>query len=398
MVKRSLLFSLGFCFSFFLCSCGGGGGADSSSSNSPGTVSSSLSSVTVQPPEECVVKPKTVIDPQAPVIKLLGDRVLTIPLGATYIDAGATAVDPQEGDLSSAIKVHGLDKVNTSVVADYLVSYEVVDRDQHAAQTQHRIVRVNNGVLPKYTLRVFGQSSSPMGYLEHLPTFIGNDPQEKYPLIIYAHGWEHFVQQSPPEPDTLLGILFGSNIYRVFKEDLWPSSRPFIVLEPQRCVDVGDDEWTQVDRFIDWALSAYPIDPNRVYMMGLSAGGYFTYRYPVLFPNRLAAIAPMSAGGPVENSAAIERFCDAMKNMPIWAFHGDKDKTVPLSNTIYTFDTLNGCPVKPTPAPLVTVVQNGGHTIMDLIDSDAYIGRGDPNYTIQDKSIYDWFLQYSKNK
>lgn len=393
MEKLLLAISVFLSITLGLCGCGGGGGG--SSSTPPLSNSSASSSVAIPLPKECIVNPKIVTHAQAPVISLLGDRVVTVAIGATYMDAGATATDAEDGDLSAAIKVTGLENVNTRIAADYLVRYDAIDKDQHAAQSKHRVIRVNNGITPKYTQRIFGQSNSPMGFLEHLPTYMGNDPQAKYPLIIYAHGWEHFVQQSPPAPDTLLGIMFGSNIYRVFKEDLWPNSRPFIVLEPQRCLDVGDDEWTQVDRFIDWALATYPIDSSRVYMMGLSAGGYFTYRYPVLFPNRVAAIAPMSAGGPVENGDAIEKFCSAMKTMPIWAFHGDSDKTVPLADTLYTFNVLKNCSIKPAPTPLLTVVQNGGHTIIDLIDSDLYIGQGDPNYTIQDKSIYDWLLQYS---
>lgn len=349
-------------------------------------------------PPECVYQKAKIIDPQAPTIALLGDLVVTVPLGANYLDAGATASDSRGVDLSATIKVTGLDKIDTSKIADYLIRYEATDEENHAAKARTRIVRVNNDNKPKYSLRAFGELNSPMGYLEHLPSYIGADPKERYPLIIFAHGWGHYIQQASPS-QPLNALLEGANIYRVFEEGHWPDTRPFIVLEPQRCdgEQVGDIEWLQVDQFIDWALEAYPIDPERIYMMGLSAGGYFTYRYPVLFPNRLAAIAPMSAGGPVETDAARTAFCKAMEQMPIWAFHGDADRTVPVDHTLYTFEILNQrCPKAPSPTPLLTIVTRGNHVIIDRIDNDSYIGQGDPKYNIQDQSLYDWFLRYTR--
>lgn len=371
-----------------LSACGGDSPRNTSSS------SASSSSVNIIPPE-CELRAKPVIDPQAPQITLNGDRVLNVPLGETYIDAGAMAEDNESNDLTAAITITGLDNINTNVQSDYFIRYDVVDAGGRAAQSQHRIVRVFSDSPIKYSLRPFDSTTAPMGFLEHLPTYIGSNPEEQYPLLIVAHGWEHFVQQSPRN-NRLSTLLYGANIYRVFDENLWPDSRPFIVLEPQRCVDVGDTEWHQVDQLIEWALATYPIDSNRIYMTGMSAGGYFTYRFPVLYPDRLAAIAPMSAGGPVSTPEQIIQFCAAMKEMPTWAFHGDADTTVPIDHTFYTFGVLKEeCESPPTPSPKLTIVTNGDHVISNRIWDDSYIGQGNPNYHIQTESIYDWFLRYS---
>src|SRR6188508_2303422 len=108
-------------------------------------------------------------------------------------------------------------------------------------------------------------------------------------------------------------------------------------------------------------------------------GRIFTYRYPLLYPHRLAAIAPMSAGGPVENPTAITQFCKAMKQIPIWAFHGSGDNTVPVEHTHYTIDILKQqCLTSPTPK--VTIVTGGDHVIANKIWDDSYIGRGDAKY------------------
>lgn len=366
------------------------GGSTSNSSHS-----SRASSSQAPLPRECVLHSTPSIDPLAPQITLLGDRIINLPMGSQYIDAGAIAVDQDGHDVSANITTTGLENINTQIEADYFIRYEVTDSENRAAQPRHRIVRVFSEKPIKYSLRPFDSTTAPMGFLEHLPTYIGSEPNEQYPLLIVAHGWEHFVQQSPSS-NRLSTLLYGANIYRVFNENLWPDSRPFIVLEPQRCLNVGDTEWHQVDQLIDWALSTYPIDPHRIYMTGMSAGGYFTYRFPVLYPNRLAAIAPMSAGGPVSTPEQIAQFCTAMEHMPLWAFHGDADTTVPVNHTLYTIDILkNQCPHAPTPPPLLTIVNNGNHVISNRIWDDSYLGKGDPQYDIQTESIYDWMLRYS---
>ena len=374
---------------FSLLSCGGG----SSNPTSSPSISNS-SSVTAALPPECVLRQTTAKNPEAPEITLIGERILNIPLGSTYLDAGATAKDRDGIDLTATIVATGLDKLDTSITGDYFIRYQVKDGAGRPAIAAHRILRVFDSNPKKYSLRTFGSTTAPMGFLEHLPTYIGSEPQMQYPLLIVAHGWEHFVQQSP-ENNRLLTLTYGANIYRVFDGNFWPDSRPFIVLEPQRCLDIGDNEWHQVDQLIDWALATYPIDPKRIYMTGMSAGGYFTYRFPVIHPNRLAAIAPMSAGGPVESPNAISLFCKAMEKMPIWAFHGDNDKTVPVTDTLFTIDTLNKqCPTPPSPKPKLTLISGGDHVIANRIWDDSYVGRGNPNYDIQTESIYDWLLKF----
>ncbi len=374
-----------------LAACGGGSGSPATSPSSSFTSNSVVDTVV----HECELRPKTVIDPQAPQITLSGERIINVPLGSTYMDAGAFAKDANNNDLTADIQVAGLNKVNPNLEDDYLIRYDVSDSGNRKAQSVHRIVRVFSDRPKKYSLRPFNSTSAPMGFLEHLPTYITQAPNARYPLLLVAHGWEHFVQQSPVY-DRLSTLVMGANIYRVFDENLWPDSRPFIVLEPQRCVDVGDIEWQQVDQLIDWALATYPIDSSRIYLTGMSAGGYFTYRFPVLFPNRLAAIVPMSAGAPVSTENDIASFCKAMEKMPIWAFHGDADQTVPLNNTINTINILTTkCPTPPSPAPLLTIIPNGDHVIANRIWDDSFIGQGDPRYTLQNESIYDWLLQYS---
>src|SRR5208283_2278971 len=60
-------------------------------------------------------------NPNEPVITLIGPRVVSQPLGAAYVDAGATAADPHDGNISSQIVVTGLNTLNTNAAGDYLI-------------------------------------------------------------------------------------------------------------------------------------------------------------------------------------------------------------------------------------------------------------------------------------
>ena len=79
-------------------------------------------------------------DTNPPVITLLGDAIVNIKLGATYVDAGATAYDKEDGDLTSQIQVTGT--VNTNVVGTYVLAYNVKDCAGNSAPTVIRTVNV----------------------------------------------------------------------------------------------------------------------------------------------------------------------------------------------------------------------------------------------------------------
>jgi len=81
------------------------------------------------------------IDTTPPVITLVGDPVISIVLGSTYTDAGATAMDNFDEDISDQIVVSG-DAVNTSVEGQYIINYDVSDAAGNAAITVTRTVNV----------------------------------------------------------------------------------------------------------------------------------------------------------------------------------------------------------------------------------------------------------------
>jgi Predicted peptidase len=75
---------------------------------------------------------------------------------------------------------------------------------------------------------------------------------------------------------------------------------------------------------LDEIESSYRVDPDRVYLTGISMGGFGTWRLAAVQPHRFAAIAPICGGGDATEA------CN-LKDLPVWAFHGARDCIVPLS-------------------------------------------------------------------
>ena len=101
-------------------------------------------------PADSVTRTVNVVDTTVPVITLLGDTTVTIEVGATYTDSGATAADNYDGDLTSSIAI--VNNVDTSTVGTYTVTYDVSDASGNAADPVTRTVNVVDTTVPVITL------------------------------------------------------------------------------------------------------------------------------------------------------------------------------------------------------------------------------------------------------
>ncbi len=79
-------------------------------------------------------------------------------------------------------------------------------------------------------------------------------------------------------------------------------------------------------KFIDQMIERFDVDENRIYLCGLSMGGFGTWYTAMAYPDLFAAVAPCCGGGMPWNAKVLK--------MPIWAFHGLKDTTVLPNQTI----------------------------------------------------------------
>ena len=87
-------------------------------------------------------------------------------------------------------------------------------------------------------------------------------------------------------------------------------------------------------RFIDQLMEEFSSDPNRVYLCGLSMGGFGTWYTAMAYPSLFAALVPCCGGGMAWYASVLK--------MPIWAFHGLADDTVSPSQTMEMVEALKG--------------------------------------------------------
>lgn len=91
---------------------------------------------------------------------------------------------------------------------------------------------------------------------------------------------------------------------------------------------------------IEQAMKEFPIDPSRIYITGLSMGGYGTWDLIARYPKKFAAAVPICGGGSPKTASRI-------KDIPIWAFHGALDATVPPQESrkmIHAIQDAGGLP------------------------------------------------------
>lgn len=149
-------------------------------------------------------------------------------------------------------------------------------------------------------------------YLLYLPK--NYDDQESWPLVLFLHGSGErgenldLVKKHGPPKRVAEGKQF-----------------PFILVSPQ-CPEHQSWSTRKLSALLDAVIKKYHVDEDRVYVTGLSMGGYGTWAMGARFPARFAAIAPICGGGDPATAKALAK-------TPIWAFHGAKDPAVPVERS-----------------------------------------------------------------
>jgi len=138
------------------------------------------------------------------------------------------------------------------------------------------------------------------------------DSTSKWPLIVFLHG------RGERGKDGILQTKVG--LYPAIQRD--PDRFPCIVLMPQCPVDrMWGSGFDIIDATLERTLNEYPIDKDRIYLTGLSMGGYGAWLYGAERNGTFAAILPICGGGKVSDAPRLAK-------IPIWAFHGAADALV----------------------------------------------------------------------
>jgi predicted peptidase len=203
-------------------------------------------------------------------------------------------------------------------------------------------------------------------YLLYLPREYGEKPDVKWPTILFLHGMG--------ERGDNLELVKRHGIPKLLEER---QDFPFIVISPQ-CP--SNTMWPMmVDELRDLLLDAmkrYRIDETRVYLTGLSMGGFGAWHLASTYPELFAAVVPI-CGGMFPDEKFQERI-NSLKSISIWIFHGAKDELVPVDNSKQLYEALKkiGGKVK------LTIYPDLGHDSWTI--------------TYENPELYEWLLQQRK--
>jgi predicted peptidase len=176
--------------------------------------------------------------------------------------------------------------------------------------------------------------------LNYRQLYPDSDTMRKFPLVIFLHGSGE--RGNDNEAQLKWGVMN-------FATDQNMMLHPALVIAPQ-CPEKMS--WSNFSRdknstemhlqspptkpmellieLIHQLIKTMPVDSNRIYITGLSMGGYGTYDAIERYPNLFAAAVPVCGGGDVSKAPSIAR-------IPIWIVHGAED---PAVNPLYSLDML----------------------------------------------------------
>jgi predicted peptidase len=161
-----------------------------------------------------------------------------------------------------------------------------------------------------------------LDYLLHLPRDYTPTGERLWPLLLFLHG--------AGERGTNLALVATHGPPKLVKNR---SDFPFIVVSPQCSAGQTWDN-DELLALLTEVIATHRVDPSRVYLTGLSMGGYGTWSLGLSHPEQFAAIAPICGGGDILKVLLPDPArAAALKSLPVWAFHGAKDPVVPLSES-----------------------------------------------------------------
>ncbi|HWH69700.1 MAG TPA: prolyl oligopeptidase family serine peptidase [Candidatus Sulfotelmatobacter sp.] len=175
-----------------------------------------------------------------------------------------------------------------------------------------------------------------LDYLLFLPQGY-EQSRQKWPLMLFLHG------SGESGSDLAKVKAHGPPKVVESKPDF-----PFILVSPQS----SGRGWNPdtLNALLDDIIRKYRVDKDRVYLTGLSMGGYGTWTLAAAHPEKFAAVAPICGGGTPADASKLAK-------LPIWVFHGAKDPTVPIARSKEMVEALEavGAKVK------FTVYPEAGH-------------------------------------
>lgn len=224
-----------------------------------------------------------------------------------------------------------------------------------AVQTQNKLVVKSNRELD-------------VKFLLYLPKEHAAKPKKKWPLIMFLHG-------AGERGDNLDRV----KVHGPPKLVEQGKAMEFIIVSPQCPREtIWNDEL--LITLLNDVVKRYHADETRLYLTGLSMGGYGTWSLGLTHCDRFAAIAPICGGGDfIKAYNAGGAKGKALRTLGIWAFHGAKDTVVPLAESERMVTSIKKFG---HPGPKLTVYPEARH--------DSW------TKTYANPELYKWFLQHQR--
>ena len=187
------------------------------------------------------------------------------------------------------------------------------------------------------------------------------EEQESVPWMMFLHGMGE-------RGDNLEQVkVWGPPKLVADREDF-----PFVLISPQCPRDIT---WktTHLVQILDAIQDQMKVDKKRLYMTGLSMGGFGTWAMVGAIPERIAAAVPVCGGGDL-------RAADKMTDVPIWAFHGDADRVVGIEHSQRMVDAVN---------------EAGGKAKLKVYEG---VGHNSWTATYADEEVYEWLLEHTTDR
>lgn len=224
----------------------------------------------------------------------------------------------------------------------------------------------------------FAENGDTLNYRFLSPDY---DTVRKYPLVIFLHGSGE--RGSDNEAQLKWGVMN-------FATDESMSMHPAFIIAPQ-CP--RNSQWASYENepgtfsvpmkvkptkpmqllidLIRQAVAKFPVDTNRIYITGLSMGGFGTYDLIERYPNLFAAAVPVCGGGDITKAKEI-------KHIPMWIFHGAEDAAVDPDFSVNMVSAL---------------IKAGGHPGFTLYPETGHFSW---NGAYADKRMMDWLFRQHK--
>jgi predicted peptidase len=185
-------------------------------------------------------------------------------------------------------------------------------------------------------------------YRVYIP--VGYDPAKKYPVILYLHGRG---ARGNDNEKQIGGAHLGS-VIQLFEMKYMERYRSFIAVFPQTRSSWFGDPAEEAIKALDQTVREFNGDPQRIYLAGASLGGYGSWYLAAKYPNKFAAVVPLSGGVVTPNVQPLASlkslmpaemfalysapdpyaaFAKAVGRTPVWIFHGGQDDTIDVNES-----------------------------------------------------------------